>query len=217
MLALDAQRARLEAVVEQAPVGVVIADAATGRLLLGNAEVDRVYGRPFEPADGEDPGPPAFVPHGRPRARRPTRPPWRVRCAARSSRRRSWASSAPTRLRATLLAWAAPIRAADGTIGSAVVALDDIAERGSSRRTSRCLAEAGDLLSSSLATRSAPAAWRASPSHGRRTRHPSSWSTRCGRPRPARAAHVDPAKVELARRLRERYPPIRRPAVRVLP
>ena len=96
MLALDAQRARLEAVVEQAPVGVVIADAATGRLLLGNAGGRPDLRSPVR-ARRRRGSRSARVRAPRTGASwRPTRPPWRVRCAARSSRRRSWASSAPT-------------------------------------------------------------------------------------------------------------------------
>ena len=148
MLALDAQRARLEAVVEQAPVGVVIADAATGRLLLGNAEVDRIYGRPFEPADGEGPRSAGVRAPRRARAgaRDPPGP-----SDARRGRRGGGAGHRPRRRsRATLLAWAAPIRAADGTIGSAVVALTDITERRMGQENQRFLAEAAELLGSSL-------------------------------------------------------------------
>ena len=215
MLALDAQRARLEAVVEQAPVGVVIADAATGRLLLGNAEVDRIYGRPFEPADGEDPGPPAFVPQdGRELA--PDETPLARAMRGEVVEAEELGIVRADGSRATLLAWAAPIRAADGTIGSAVVALTDITERRMGQENQRFLAEAGELLGSSLdyeetlrrvASLAVPRI--------------ADWASvelvdDAGDLVQLAVAHVDPAKVELARRLRERYPPrSRQPAGRV--
>ena len=109
--------------------------------------------------------------------------------------------------RATLLAWAAPIRAADGTIGSAVVALTDITERRMGQENQRFLAEAGELLGSSLdyeetlrrvASLAVPRI--------------ADWASvelvdDAGDLVQLAVAHVDPAKVELARRLRERYPP----------
>ena len=206
MLALDAQRARLEAVVEQAPVGVVIADAATGRLLLGNAEVDRIYGRPFEPADGEDPVRPRSCPtDGRELASDETPLARAMRGEVVEAEELGIVRADGSR--ATLLAWAAPIRAADGTIGSAVVALTDITERRMGQENQRFLAEAGELLGSSLdyeetlrrvASLAVPRI--------------ADWASvelvdDAGDLVQLAVAHVDPAKVELARRLRERYPP----------
>ncbi|HYO58930.1 sensor histidine kinase [Archangium sp.] len=40
-------RSRLESIVQQMPAGVVIAEAPSGRLLLGNAEFERIWGQPF--------------------------------------------------------------------------------------------------------------------------------------------------------------------------
>jgi signal transduction histidine kinase len=43
-------RTRLEAIVQQLPAGVAIAEAPSGRLVLGNAEFERIWGHPFIPA-----------------------------------------------------------------------------------------------------------------------------------------------------------------------
>ena len=44
--ALAEERARLAAVIEALPVGVMIADAASGRVVAGNREVERILGHP---------------------------------------------------------------------------------------------------------------------------------------------------------------------------
>jgi PAS domain S-box-containing protein len=44
---LLAERARLEAVLEHLPVGVIIAEAASGRLVLGNARVEQIWRHPL--------------------------------------------------------------------------------------------------------------------------------------------------------------------------
>lgn len=44
---LEAERALLEAVLQQMPAGVVIAEAPSGRLLLGNAQVAEIWRHPF--------------------------------------------------------------------------------------------------------------------------------------------------------------------------
>jgi len=45
-------RARLETIVQQLPAGIAIAQAPSGKLLMGNAEFERIWGHPFIPADG---------------------------------------------------------------------------------------------------------------------------------------------------------------------
>ncbi len=44
--ALERERARLEAVLEQMPAGVILAEAPSGRVLLGNQQVSRIWRRP---------------------------------------------------------------------------------------------------------------------------------------------------------------------------
>lgn len=47
---LEAERARLEAVLRQMPSGVIIAEAPSGKLVLGNEQVERIWRHPFRPA-----------------------------------------------------------------------------------------------------------------------------------------------------------------------
>ncbi|HEY0025965.1 MAG TPA: PAS domain S-box protein [Longimicrobium sp.] len=47
---LATKRALLEAVLRQLPVGVVIAEAPSGRLLMGNEQVDRIFGHGYRPS-----------------------------------------------------------------------------------------------------------------------------------------------------------------------
>ncbi|MBX6343063.1 MAG: PAS domain-containing protein, partial [Thermomicrobiaceae bacterium] len=48
---LHAAHARLEAVIQQMPAGVIIAEAPSGRLILGNDQVRRIWRQPFYPSD----------------------------------------------------------------------------------------------------------------------------------------------------------------------
>ena len=47
---LDREHALLEAVVRHMPAGVIVAEAPSGRVLMGNEQVDRILRRPFVPA-----------------------------------------------------------------------------------------------------------------------------------------------------------------------
>lgn len=44
---LDSQRALMEAVIEQMPSGMIVAQAPSGRFVLANRQVERIFGRPF--------------------------------------------------------------------------------------------------------------------------------------------------------------------------
>jgi PAS domain S-box-containing protein len=48
---LAAKQAMLEAVLRQLPMGVVIAEAPSGRLVMGNEEIDRIFGHGFRPSE----------------------------------------------------------------------------------------------------------------------------------------------------------------------
>ncbi|MDP8950515.1 MAG: ATP-binding protein, partial [Actinomycetota bacterium] len=66
---LEAERARLEAVLRQMPSGVIIAEAPSGRLVLGNEQVERIWRHPFRPAANIEEYPhqyQIFHPDGRP-------------------------------------------------------------------------------------------------------------------------------------------------------
>jgi signal transduction histidine kinase len=64
----EAQRAFLEATLEQIPAGVIIAEAPSGKLILGNRQVDEIWRRPFIHAAsiGEYEQYPGFHPDRRP-------------------------------------------------------------------------------------------------------------------------------------------------------
>lgn len=51
---LESERARLEAVLRQMPSGVFIAEAPSGKLVLGNEQVERIWRHPFRPAANID-------------------------------------------------------------------------------------------------------------------------------------------------------------------
>src|SRR5207249_2296070 len=62
----EAERGRLEAVLQQLPAGVVIADAATGRILHSNRQVEEILRRPLPPALERYEEYRGFHPDGRP-------------------------------------------------------------------------------------------------------------------------------------------------------
>ncbi|MGE5603357.1 MAG: PAS domain-containing protein, partial [Nitrososphaerales archaeon] len=49
-MALDVERARLAAVIENMPVGVILAEAPSGRLVLSNRRAEEIWRHPFIPA-----------------------------------------------------------------------------------------------------------------------------------------------------------------------
>src|ERR687893_1923318 len=65
---LEAERARLEAVLRQMPSGVVIVEVPSGRLVLRNEQVERIWRHPFQPAADADEYPRYEIlhPDGRP-------------------------------------------------------------------------------------------------------------------------------------------------------
>jgi PAS domain S-box-containing protein len=65
---VESERAMLRAVIDQMPAGVIVIDARTGDLLLGNEQVNRIQGCQYLPADEaiERFGEIGFHPDGRP-------------------------------------------------------------------------------------------------------------------------------------------------------
>ena len=127
---LQAERARFEAVLRQMVAGVIIAEAPSGKLILGNAQVDRILRHPFLPA-AEIEGYreyKAFHPDGRPY--QPQELP-----LARSIRTGEVVTDEEIdylrgdNTRGVLSASSAPIRDASGGIVAAVVTFYDITER----------------------------------------------------------------------------------------
>jgi PAS domain S-box-containing protein len=52
MADIEAERARLATVLDQLPAGVILAEAPSGRLLMGNRRLESIIGLPFIPAEG---------------------------------------------------------------------------------------------------------------------------------------------------------------------
>ena len=146
-----AERAQLEAVLQQLPVGVIIAEAPSGKIILGNAQIEAIGGRPFDADDGvEDDGRyTAFYPDGRPY-------PLEEYPLTRAIRSGEVVAGEELGIRrgddttATLRVNAAPIRDRDGRIVAAVATFDDVTERKRVEDAQRFLAEESELLTASL-------------------------------------------------------------------
>ena len=142
----EAERARLEAVLHQLPAGVVIADAATGRILHSNRQVEEILRRPLPPALERYEEYRGFHPDGRPyRAEE-----WPLARAIRSGEVVAGEEIDVVRgdgVRATLFTSAAPIRDRDGCIIAGAVTFYDVTER------ERSELERGELLAREQAAR----------------------------------------------------------------
>ncbi|MEP6573213.1 MAG: PAS domain S-box protein, partial [Gemmatimonadota bacterium] len=149
--ALEDSRKRLEVIIEQMPVGVILAEAPSGKLLLGNRQVDemwrhaflasadiaeyRVYrgfhadGRPYEPEE------------------------WPI---ARSVRQGEFVTAEEVEIvrgdgtRGVLSINSAPVRNAEGELVSAVATFYDVTEQRRNAERMRILAHAGQALATSL-------------------------------------------------------------------
>jgi len=135
---LDSQRTLMEAVIEQMPSGLIVAEAPSGRLVLGNRQLECILRRPFnagaEMGDYRDHV--GFHPDGRPYEQHE----WPLARAVRTGEvvdaevieyllgDGSWA---------TIETSAAPVRNARGGIVAGVVTFHDVTER---RRAERRLA-----------------------------------------------------------------------------
>ena len=124
----EAERGRLEAVLQQLPAGVVIADAATGRILHSNRQVEEILRRPLPPALERYEEYRGFHPDGRPyRAEE-----WPLARAIRSGEVVVGEEIDVVRgdgVRAILFTSAAPIRDRDGRIIAGAVTFYDVTER----------------------------------------------------------------------------------------
>jgi PAS domain S-box-containing protein len=128
---IEAERARLAAVLDQMPAGVIIAEAPSGRLVLGNRQVELLLGQPFHAAnDVAEYGLSyrGFHPDGRPYAPEE----WPM---TRSLLHGEVVTGEEIEMergdggRAIMLASSAPIRDREGNIVAAVLAFLDVTER----------------------------------------------------------------------------------------
>jgi PAS domain S-box-containing protein len=199
---LEAERAFLAAVLQQMPGGVVIAEAPSGRIVFGN-----VPGPALPPPDTVEEGPFGGLVPGRDAPVPEDWPLFRslrlgevVRGEEIDYRKRDGS-------RGTLRASSTPVRDAQGHVIAAVATWSDVTERRRAEEAQRFLAEAGEALAASLdpdvtlkrvAQLAVPtlADWCAA-----------DVILDDGSVRRVAVVHRDPAKVELARQLRHRYPP----------
>jgi signal transduction histidine kinase/PAS domain-containing protein len=189
----EAQRDRLESVLKQMPAGVCIVQAPDGALVFANASVAKILGRPDLP------------------------PMWRD--AHDSPVRRALVDGAastgvllgytrPDGKRVTLRMHVAPVRGRESGIEAAVVTFHDVSAEERASQAQAFLSRAGELLGSSLD-------WEATLQAVTRLAVPeiADWCAvdivpiGGGMHEQVAIAHVDPARVELARDFRERYPP----------
>jgi PAS domain S-box-containing protein len=190
--------AQLQAVLAQLPLGVAIADAGTGQLVMRNDAVERIWqhevplGQPL-PEYGSENG--------------------------ESPLRRAIASGEiaigelQDFLRAdgrwgTMEVNAAPVRDPAGGIVAGVAIINDVTDRRRAEERVRFLAAAGELLSGSLDAEETlrAVAVLAVPSFAGYL--VVDLLDEEGRLRCVAAAHSDPEKTQLVRNLRERYPPV---------
>ena len=150
---LEAERAHLETALQQMPAGVIIAEAPSGRLILANAEAERIWRLPFRPAgsvqEWETIGYRALYPDGT--RYRPEE--WPLARAITDGTTVSGEELDIIRgdgSRGSIRVDAAPIRDRDGRIVAGVVSFIDITERRLAEERERYLADVRDVLTSSL-------------------------------------------------------------------
>ena len=141
------ERARLQAVVQQMPTGVVIAEAPSGKIVIANARAAEIV--------GERPGADGYRASVGLRSDGTQYEPneWPLARSIRSGETIAGEEIAvlrPDGTLATISVNSTPIRAGDGRVIAAVSILHDITKRKQAEERDRFLAEAGEILSSSL-------------------------------------------------------------------
>ena len=125
---VEAERARLRGLVDASPMGVVVAEAGTGKVLLTNREAERLLNRTSQPGDTLKTHEQAAV-YRRPDGRvyQPDELPLQ-RCLARGERIQAEEVrfELPDGRTIPTLVNAAPVYSSDGTITSAIAVIQDI-------------------------------------------------------------------------------------------
>ncbi len=152
---LESERARLEAVLQQMPSAVIIAEAPSGRFLLGNSQVERVMGLPYRAVDsiGEYDYYDGYRLDGRPIQNDE----WPM---ARALTQGEIVKDEEFRVRTergnrVVRISASPIRDRDGAITAGIAILDDVTARARAEAAQRFLADAGSALITTLDASSA--------------------------------------------------------------
>ncbi len=127
---LQLERSRLETILEQMPVGIAIADAATGQIVFGNQEMEKIFRHPLIPAQNIEQYQQykTFYPDGRPYQ------PQETVLARTITRFEVIKDEEVTILRGdgtygTILVNSTPLYDAEGKIAAGIVAFLDISER----------------------------------------------------------------------------------------
>jgi PAS domain S-box-containing protein len=205
---LEAERARLEALLQQAPEGLMIAEAPSGRIVLANDRLEEILRIPRslllhriaggEAYRGFDENGVELMPDEWPLARavRGENVPYQEIELVRSDGSRTWVAKR-----------AGPVLDRDGNVVAGVATIIDISAIRGARENRRILSTASEILASSLdyedtirqvAEAAVPGAadWIAVDILDDK-----------GVTHRVAVAHEDPAKVAMAHELAERYPP----------
>ena len=150
----ERQRAFLEAVVRHLPGGVILGEAPDGRIVMHNAEAERILRHPLSAglAIGEFGALGMLLPDGSPA-------PPQAYPLARALLHGEAVADEEVRYRlgdggtAILRCSASPVRGADGEVVAAVVSFTDATEELRTKRADAFLADVGEVLASSLESR----------------------------------------------------------------
>ena len=144
---IEAERSRLATVLDQLPAGVILAEAPSGRLLMGNRRLELIIGVPFIPAEdiGEYALYPGFHLDGRPY----TAEEWPL---ARSLLKGEVVNGEEIEIqradgtRSVVMTSSSPIRDREGRIVAGVVTFVDVSELRRAEGAAREAAEFGERL-----------------------------------------------------------------------
>ncbi len=147
---LEIERARFEAILQQMPSGVIIAEAPSGRLILRNEQAVQIWGHTIDEAQTKELYPPdyrrrGFFPDQR-EVQASQWPLFRALNNGETVRDEEMVIERGNGEFGVIRANAAPIRDSDGTISAGIVVFDNVTARARADASQRFLAEAGALL-----------------------------------------------------------------------
>lgn len=203
---LEAERARLEALLQQLPEGLMIAEAPSGRILMANERLEEILGIPRSElhhiAGGE--AYQGFDVDGR--QLRPEDWPLSRAVKGETTEYAELRLIRPDGSTIWVAKRARPVRDRDGRVVAGVATIIDISEARQARENRQFLSMASEALSASLDYEATVqrVAELAVP-------HIADWCAvdildESGQPQRLAVAHPDASKIELLRRLQEEYP-----------
>jgi PAS domain S-box-containing protein len=148
MRRLEVERALFDAVIQQLPEGVIIAQAPSGKMILGNEQTERIWGRPFiaSPSAEEYTAYQGFHADGRPYESREW-PLARAILYGEQTVDEEMVFQRGDGSRGIMRASAAPVRGPDGSIQAGVAIFADItAQRQLEQRTRQALETLLDII-----------------------------------------------------------------------